>query len=57
VRFGGVGQLFGEDRIELIGAQNVVNLGSSGGPLISIDDDDGRFIGIGTYLFDLKTEI
>lgn len=31
----------------MIGVQNIVTPGSSGGPLISIDDEDGRFMGLG----------
>lgn len=45
-RFAGIGALFGEPRIEMIGVQNVTGRGSSGGPLISIDDEHGRFMGL-----------
>jgi hypothetical protein len=45
-RFAGIGALFGEPRIEMIGIQNVTGRGSSGGPLISIDDDHSRFMGL-----------
>jgi hypothetical protein len=34
----------------MIGVQNLVNGGSSGGPLIWDDDDDGSFLGIGMSL-------
>ena len=33
----------------MIGVQNIVTPGSSGGPLISIDDDDNRFMGLGMH--------
>jgi hypothetical protein len=34
----------------MIGVQNLVNGGSSGGPLIWDNDDDGSFMGIGMSL-------
>jgi hypothetical protein len=51
-RFAGVGALFNEERIEMIGVQNIVNGGSSGGPLISLNDDHGSFMGIGVLIYD-----
>jgi hypothetical protein len=47
-----VGQLFNEQRIEMLGVQNIVQTGSSGGPLISPDDDQKSFMGIGKHSFD-----
>jgi len=41
------GVLFNQETSEFIGVQNVVNHGSSGGPLISMDDEPGTFMGIG----------
>jgi hypothetical protein len=46
-RFAGIGRLFDETQIEMIGVQNFGNGGSSGGPLISASDDLGAFMGIG----------
>jgi hypothetical protein len=34
----------------MIGVQNLANIGTSGGPLISIDDTPGKFLGICTIL-------
>ena len=47
VTVSGVGMLFNERRIEILGVQNIIQNGSSGGPLIS-SDDPNAFIGIGT---------
>ena len=41
------GVLFGQETSEVIGVQNVINRGHSGGPLISMDDEPGTFMGIG----------
>ena len=41
------GVLFDKETSEAIGVQNVVNGGNSGGPLISMDDEPGTFMGIG----------
>jgi hypothetical protein len=43
------GVLFGQETSEAIGVQNVINMGTSGGPLISMYDEPGRFMGIGIY--------
>lgn len=50
-RYCGMGTLFGERRLEVIGVQLVGNQGLSGGPLISYNDESNTFMGVGIPLF------